>query len=140
MIRVPNLYFPFFLLVVCGLFLAPQSYAQKEEAARGADAQQVAKAWFLSLTQGDTAVTTALSGVPFVFDEQLTVETLKELDELYEKIVEDKGKRALEVAATKVITSTPDKVSVRIHIKGDDDTVLVSVKPGNAFRVIGFRD
>jgi hypothetical protein len=74
-------------LVATVLSAAP--YYTKVE--RDRDATQVAKAWFLSLVQGETAVTTSLSGVPFSFDKKQEVKTLPELKKLYDQIVAKKG-------------------------------------------------
>jgi hypothetical protein len=101
---------------------------------------QVAKTWFISLMQGDTAVTASLSEAPFSFDGKHEIATIEELKKLYDQVVEKKGKRNVKVASTKVSLSTPEKVTVSITIEGDDETISVVVKAGAAFRVIGFRD
>lgn len=101
---------------------------------------QVAKVWFISLVQGDTAVTASLSEAPFNFDGKHEIATIQELKKLYDQVVKKKGKRNVKVASTKVSLSTPEKVTVSISIEGDDETITVLVKPGEAFRVIGFRD
>ncbi len=112
----------------------------EEKAARDDASVQVAKAWFLSLMQGTTAVTTSLSEVPFNLDGKKEIATINELNQIYDQIVKKKGKRNLKVASTKVGLSTPEKVTVSITIEGDDETISVAVKPGEAFRVIGFTD
>ena len=101
---------------------------------------QVAKAWFISLMQGDTAVTASLSEAPFDFDGKREIATIIELKKLYDQVVEKKGKRNLKVTSIEVILSTPEKVTVSITIEGEDERISVVVKPGEAFRVVGFRD
>ena len=107
---------------------------------REQNAGQVAKAWFTSLMQGETAVTTSLSAVPFSFDEKRRIETLPDLKKLYDQVVENKGKRDLKVESVRVESSSPEKVVVILMVKGDDEAIAVTVKPGEAFRVVGFRD
>jgi hypothetical protein len=129
------------LVAVCGLgALIGRAHAAPEDAvaARNRDATQVASAWFTSLMQGETAVTTSLSAVPFSFDGKLEVKTLPELKKLYDKIVADKGKRDLKLTATKIKSSEPELVVVVLMI--EDEGIAVSVKPGEAFRVVGFSD
>jgi len=101
---------------------------------------QVAKAWFTSLMRGETAVTTALSDTPFNFDGKNEIATIAALKTLYDQVVEKKGKRNPKIVSAKVDLSTPEKVTVSITIEGDDETISVVVKPGEAFRVIGFAD
>jgi hypothetical protein len=121
-------------LVAATVWAAPD--AAKVE--RDKNATQVAKAWFTSLMQGETAVTTSLSAVPFSFDRKHEVKTLLELKELYDQIVNKKGKRDLKATSVKVNTSSPEKVEVVLMI--EDEGVAVTVRPGEAFRVIGFSD
>ena len=105
---------------------------------RDKNATQVAKAWFTSLMQGETAVTTSLSATPFSFDRKQEVTTLLELKKLYDQIVNKKGKRDLKPTSVKVMTSSPDRVEVVLMI--GNEGIAVTVKPGEAFRVIGFSD
>jgi hypothetical protein len=128
---------PFFAIIIGGVaFAAPDD----AKTIRDDASAQVAKAWFISLMQGDTAVTASLSEAPFSFDSKQEIATITELKKLYDQVVEKKGKRNLKVASTKVILSTPEKVTVSITIEGDEETISVDVKPGEAFRVIAFRD
>jgi hypothetical protein len=128
---------PFFSIIIGGVaFAAPDD----AKTIRDDASAQVAKAWFISLMQGDTAVTASLSESPFSFDGKHEVATIEELKKLYDQVVDKKGKRNLKVASSKVSLSTPEKVTVSITIEGDDETISVDVKPGEAFRVIGFRD
>ena len=128
---------PVTAFVLVTMALATPSHA---DVGRDDGAVQVAKAWFTSLMQGETDVTTALSVVPFSLDGKREIATLAELKKIYDGVVEKKGKRNLKVASTKVNLSTPEKVTVLITIEGDDETISVFVKPGDACRVIGFRD
>ena len=107
---------------------------------RDESAMQVAKAWFTSLMQGETAVTTSLSGVPFNFDGKQQVKTHSELKQLYDQVVEKKGKRDLKPTSIKIKSSSPERVEVILMIEDDDEGITVLVKPGEAFRVVGFVD
>ena len=129
------------LAAICGLGLLAalaRGASPEDEARRNEDAAQIAKAWFTSLMAGETAVTTALSGVPFSFDRKQEVKTLGELRELYDQIVAKKGKRDLKPTSVKIASSSPKNVAVVLMI--DDEAVVVSVKPGEAFRAVGFED
>ena len=128
---------PFFAVIIGGVaFAAPDD----AKTIRDDASAQVAKAWFISLMQGDTAVTASLSEAPFSFDGKHEIATIIELKKLYDQVVEKKGKRNLKVSSTEVILSTPEKVTVTVAIEGDDETITVVVKPGESFRVIAFRD
>ena len=105
---------------------------------RDRDATQVAKAWFTSLMQGESAVTTSLSAVPFSFDRKQEVKTLPELTTLYKQVADKKGKRDLKVTSVRIATSSPEKVEVVLMI--EDEGIAVTIKPGEAFRVVGFSD
>jgi hypothetical protein len=105
---------------------------------RDRDATQVAKAWFTSLMQGESAVTTSLSAVPFSFDRKQEVKTLPELTTLYKQVADKNGKRDLKVSSVKIATSSPEKVEVVLMI--EDEGIAVTIKPGEAFRVVGFSD
>jgi hypothetical protein len=105
---------------------------------REKDATQVARAWFHSLMRGETAVTTSLSAVPFDFDRKEEVKTLPDLKARYDGIVGDKGKRDLKETSARIESSSPEKVVVVLMI--EDEGVAVTVKPGEAFRVVGFSD
>ena len=107
---------------------------------RDKNATQIAKAWFVSLMEGETAVTTTLSGVPFEFDGKQQVKTHTELKRLYDQVVANKGKRNLKPASMKIKSSTPDMVEVTLMIDEDDEGINVLVKPGDTFRVVGFVD
>jgi hypothetical protein len=128
---------PLFAIIIGGVASAAPDDAKT---IRDDTSAQVAKAWFISLMQGDTAVTASLSEAPFSFDSKQEIATITELKKLYDQVVEKKGKRNLKVASSKVSLSTPEKVTVLIEIEGDDETISVDVKPGEAFRVIGFKD
>ncbi len=72
-------------------------YASENE-----DAKHVANTWFLSLMKGEIAVTSALSKTPFSFDSKKIIDSDKQLKELYERIVEDKGKRDIKPTSVEV--------------------------------------
>jgi hypothetical protein len=126
-------------LGACG-FLASLGLAAVAEAdaQRDAMAQEVAEAWFTSLMSGRTAVATSLSAVPFSVDKKQEVKSLEELKKLFDKLVADKGKRDLKITSVKIISSTPDRVEVALMI--GKEGMGVSVKPGEAYRVVGFSD
>lgn len=105
---------------------------------RDKDATQVAKAWFTSLMQGDTAITTSLSAMPFSFDRKQEVKRYSDLKKLFDQIVEKKGKRDIKPTSVKIESSSNEKVEVVLMI--EDEGVVVAVKPGEVFRVVGFWD
>ena len=107
---------------------------------RDDSAMQVAKAWFSSLMQGETAVTTSLSGVSFNFDGKQQVKTHLDLKKLYDQVVAKKGKRDLKLTSIRIKSSSPEKVEVSLMVENDDEAIDVLVKPGEAFRVVGFVD
>lgn len=122
-----------------GLVVTLVQAAPPEDAAtRNDSAKQIAKAWFTSLMSGETAVTTALSAVPFSFDRKQEVKSLPDLKKLYDQIVAKKGKRDLKPTSIKIESSSPKSVDVVLMI--EDEGVVVSVKPGDAFHVVGFSD
>lgn len=121
-------------LVAATMWAAPDDTTVE----RDKNATQVAKAWFTSLMQGETAVTISLSTAPFSFDRKQEVKTLPELKTLYDQVVNRKGKRDLKPTSVKVSASSPEKVEVILMI--EDEGVAITVKPGEAFRVIGFSD
>lgn len=121
-----------------GLVTATVGAAPDGKAERNNHAIQVAKAWFISLMQGETAVTTSLSAVPFSFDGKHDIKTLAELKTFYDQVVEKKGKRDLKPGAVEVKSSSPETVVVSLAI--DDEGIAITVKPGEACRVVGFRD
>jgi hypothetical protein len=124
---------------VCGLLLGlAQAAAPEADAPRDAAAQEVAEAWFNAWMSGRTAVAASLSAVPFSFDKTQEVKTLAELKKLFDQIVESKGKRDLKPTSVKVASSTAENVEVVFQL--DKGAVSVSVKPGEAFRVVGFKD
>ena len=134
--------------VVMRLFAAVVVFSASAVTTDGADtdverddsAMQVARVWFTSLMQGETAVTTSLSGVPFNFDGQQQVKTHSELKQLYDQILAKKGKRDLKPTSIRIKSSSPEKVEVILMIEDDDEGINVLVTPGEAFRVVGFVD
>lgn len=117
------------------------------DAKRQAKARQVAAAWFDSLMRGDTAVTAALSDVPFAMDRKQTIESIVELEKILESVVEKKGKRNIKPTAIKVAA---DEKGIQknafpadyiiVHLVIDDDNVAICVRPGDTFRVVGLSD
>jgi len=117
------------------------------DAKRQAKAKQVAAAWFASLMRGDTAVTTALSDVPFAMDRKQTIESIVELEKMLESVVADKGKRVLKPTAIKAVTDEKEIHKnvfpadyVIVHLMIDDERVALCVKPGDTFKVVGLHD
>ncbi len=134
---------PITALILTAMAIARPGQAdgtRDEGAAEIANAVEVAKDWFTSLVRGETAVTASLSAVPFSFDGKHEIATLAELKGFYDGIVEKKGKRDILVASAKIESSSPEKIVVLITIEGSDETVSIFIKPGDAFRVVGFRD
>lgn len=110
-------------------------------------AKQIASAFFNSLMRGDTAVTTALSDVPFAFDRQKTIESIVKLEEMFESIAGKKVKRDIKATSVTVLTDQTeiqkqafpaDYILVKVML--DDEGVLLCVKPGDTFKVVGFSD
>lgn len=131
----------FYLATVCclGLLLAIANPASTDDRVkRNNEATQIAKAWFTSFLSGETAVTTALSGVPFSFDKEQVVKSLPELKALYDEIVSTKGKRDLRPTSVTIKSSSPQTVEVLFMI--ENESIVVSVKPGQTLRVMGFSD
>jgi len=52
--------------------------------------------------------------------------------------VANKGKRDLKLTSVKIESSSPEKVEVVLMI--EDEGIVVVIKPGEAFRVVGFAD
>ena len=113
---------------------------------RDTDAEQVARAWFTSLMQGQTAVTTSLSEVPFDFDREQEIKEHSDLKRLFDQFVEQKGKRDLKPSSIQIKSSSTERVEVVLTIADVEnegfpmERFLVTVKPGDAFRVVGFSD
>ncbi len=119
-------------------------YASENE-----DAKQVANTWFLSLMKGEIAVTSALSKTPFSFDSKKIIDSDKQLKELYERIVEDKGKRDIKPTSVEVDKIKDEqklrklkapKNSITVHIKIGEEIIHVFVEPGETTKVVGFSD
>jgi len=108
----------------------------KEE--REGSAVQVAAAWFSALARGDTAVAAALSDVPFAYDGPQEVRSHTELKRLFDLVVARKGRRDLRPESVRVVDATPERIDVALSI--GDETVVIRVRPGDACRVVGFRD
>jgi len=110
-------------------------------------AKQVAATWFDSLMRGDTAVTTALSDVPFAMDRRHTVESIVELEKMLESVAAKKGKRDIKPTEIKVVV---DEKGIQknafpadyiiVHLVIDDEGVALCVRPGDTFRVVGLSD
>ena len=83
-------------------------------------------------------MTTSLSEVPFSFDRKQEVGDLKQLRNIYDQIVSKKGKRDLVPSSIEVKSPEPEKVEVVLMV--GDEGVLVLIKPGDAYKVIGFSD
>ena len=129
------------LAAVCSialLMMVAQAVPENEKEVRNDSAAQVARTWFTSLMRGETAVTTSLSAVPFSFDRKQEVKTLTDLKKLYDRVVKNKGKRDLKPTSVKIESSSAEKVEIVLMI--EDEGIVVTVKPGEAFRVVGFWD
>lgn len=113
----------------------PDNKSQRDESAK-----QVAKTWLISLMQGETAVTTSLSAIPFSWDGKHKVNTHAELKSYYDGIVDEIGKKSLTPTSVKVAESSPKSVVVQIMVEGDDETIAITVRPGEASFVVGFVD
>jgi hypothetical protein len=114
---------------------------------RAAAAKAAAESWVNALLGGDAEKTMALSAVPFAWDKKHVVETLDDLKKKVEAVVADKGKRDLKATKVEVESDVSevrddcfpvDRVIVRVML--GDEGILVCVRPGSEFRVVGFRD
>ncbi len=111
---------------------------QAAESDRDASALEIARIWFSELVGGDADSALRVSSVPFTFDSRNVIETMPELKEAYDKVVENKGARDIEPTSLSIDASSPEKVVVLIMI--EDEAVRVDVRPGDVFRIVGFRD
>jgi nucleotide-binding universal stress UspA family protein len=137
------------VICACVVVLGAPVFGQDKDAVdtkRAEKAKQVAKAWFESLVRGETAVTTSLSAVPFALDRVKVIESIKELDALYESIVAKKGKREIKVTAVKVAADEKKADGAKptdriiVHVMIGDEAIVVCVRPGDAYKVVGFSD
>jgi len=137
------------VLCACVVMLGSPVFGQDKDAAdakRAEKAMQVAKAWFESLMRGETAVTTSLSAVPFAWDRVKVIESLGELESMYEAVVAEKGKRAIKPTAVKVATDEKKADGAKpvdrivVHVMIGDEAIAVCVRPGDAYKVVGFSD
>ena len=117
-----------YFAIVLGLVLATgtiglEAEQDDVESPRSAKAQQIARAWFDSLMRGDTAVTTSLSDVPFAVDRKRVIESLRELERLYEEMVSKKGKRDMKVTEIK---SVNDKNEISDNAFPSDNSINTS--------------
>lgn len=110
-------------------------------------AMQIAPVWFDSLMKGNTAVTMAVSDIPFSWDGKEAIESMSKLEEFFELVVNEKGKRDFGITDVKIATGlsenemseVPKDCIVVLVIIGNEDIALF-VKPGVVFKVVGFRD
>lgn len=135
------------MAAVMAFAVAVHATEEQAQATREAKAKQVASAWFQSLMRGDTAVTTALSDVPFAMDLKQTIESINGLEKMIESIVEKKGVRKIKPSAIK-IAEDQSEIQKRafpadfivVHLVIDDEVVALCVKPGDTFKVVGLSD
>ena len=136
-----------FLTLLCSL--APESRCQEPEPVDASDekASEVASGWFSALLGGRIAVAMALSDVPFAFDRATVVETFSELEDWYQRVVEQQGVR--EVAPDEVMAGAEataragaicDPSDVTIVLVIEEEAVVVCVGREPVFRVVGFQD
>ena len=123
-------------VIFARLLIAPAAAADATRIDRDQSASQVAEAWFNSLIRGNTAVTTSLSDVPFSFDREKEIDKLDELQRNFDAFVADKGGRDLKPSAIEIKSSSPDRVEIVLKI--GDEGIVVFVRPGDAFKVVGF--
>ena len=132
--------------VVMAVATTTLSAAEIGKAERDENAKQVAKTWVVSWLQGETAVTTSLSAVPFSLDGKRNIETISELKAVYDELVKKNGKMKLKPKSIEIAESSMESVVVRITIPdddeggNDDETINITVKPGHASYVVGFVD
>lgn len=124
-------------VIALALGLAPV-WADEERLERDPDAVQVARAWFNSLVEGETAVTLALSSVPFDFDGHWSIESMTDLKNRYDEVIASKGRRDIDLTSIEIESSSEGKAVVLIWV--EDEKVRVEVESGDVFRVVGFSD
>lgn len=114
---------------------------------RAAKASQIAKAWVESLLNGQTVVTTALSDIPFAWDRKETIESLGALEMRLQAVTAQKGARDVRVAKVEVTrdeksipTDAAPKDLIIAKAWIGDEAIEVAIKPGDAYRVVGFSD
>jgi hypothetical protein len=87
--------------------------------------------------------------VPFAFDRQRTIESISEVEDLLESMVQSKGKRELNALDIRILTdengilnkSFPaNYIVVFIQVDEGGDGVALCVKPGDTFKVVGLSD
>ena len=118
-----------------------------KDADREQNAKSVAKEWFKALMSGDVPTTMALSELPFALDRKRIIRNSQELKDVYEQVASKKGKRDLKPTKVTVFTSKSEIIqgcipvdALVVHILIEDEGVAVSVRPGDAYRVVGFSD
>lgn len=135
------------MLGVAAMLCVAAEPAKQGDPKRESKAKQVASAWFESLMRGDTAVTTALSDVPFAMDRKQTIESISELEKMLEAVVAKKGKRDIKPTTSKIGSDEKEIKSdafpsdhIIVHLMIGDEGVTLCVKPGDTFKVIGLSD
>jgi hypothetical protein len=133
--------------IVAGADKAADPAADKAREERQTKAKAAAAAWCDALLKGEGDKVTALSATPFSWDGKDVLETPEELEVEIKKVIKSKGARELKsdgatVASDKretVDDCVPnDRIVVKLTVK--DESVLVCVRPGTEFKVVGFKD
>ena len=114
---------------------------------RETKATQVATAFAESLLNGQPAVATALADVPFAWDRQKMIESLRELELECIAVRTNKGVRDLRITRIEVTLdenleptdARPTDLIVLTAWVGDQKMEM-AVEPGDAYRVVGFSD
>ena len=140
------------LIVFCASVVAgaegdAQPAGDKAKEERQAKAKAAATAWCDALFQGDVAKVMALSATPFCWDGKTILETTEELEANLKKATEKKGARDLKSQDATIVSDKSetvegcvpnDRIVVKLTVKGEG--ILVCVRPGKEFKVVGFRD
>jgi len=138
------------LLLAAAAVTARAEPAEKEVAQTGPRAEKAkaaAEAWFNALTGADVKKSMALSATPFAWDGRQIVEKTADLEKLYQKVAEKKGARTLKPDS---VTVADDKLEIAdrcfpvdriiVMVKIEDEGIAVCVRPGDEYKVVGFRD
>lgn len=120
---------------------------QDDGVPRAEKAKQIASAYFTSLMRGDTAVTTSLSAVPFAWDREDVIESLPALEKLYESVAANKGKRDIALTSiavhqnvSRIVDDSFADDRIIVHVMVGDEKIALCVRPGDAYKVVGFSD
>ena len=141
-----------FLLLCLHVSIAAEIDLGLLDKKRQAQATSVASTWFKALNDGDVANVLSLSDVPFAFNGKKVIDDTSKLKKAYTELSESKGKVSIKPHEVKVTSTNSkiDKECVPQHyfivnivlpstgINESSRSLKVCIKPGDAYKVIGF--